>query len=151
VFHLPGLDTPLGLSRNFAAILIAIAWRHIGYVMVLYLAGLKSVDPSLREAATIDGCNEWQTFRHVVFPVLRPINVVVLVITVIEALRAFDIIVALKEPVGTIVMGVLVKNNLVGEGGGNVGIGSAYGVVLLVLCLVFIVYYLINNYRENEL
>jgi multiple sugar transport system permease protein len=151
VFHLPGIDTPLGLSRNFAAILVAIAWRHIGYVMVLYLAGLKSVDPSLREAATIDGCNEWQTFRHVVFPVLRPINVVVLVITVIEALRAFDIIVALKEPVGTIVMGVLVKNNLVGEGGGNVGIGSAYGVVLLVLCLVFIVYYLINNYRENEL
>jgi multiple sugar transport system permease protein len=151
VFHLPGLDTPLGLSRNFAAILVAIAWRHIGYVMVLYLAGLKSVDPSLREAATIDGCNEWQSFRHVVFPVLRPINVVVLVITVIEALRAFDIIVALKEPVGTIVMGVLVKNNLVGEGGGNVGIGSAYGVVLLVLCLVFIVYYLINNYRENEL
>ena len=57
--HIPFLDTPLGLTKNFAALLIAMAWRHIGYVMVLYLAGLKSVDPSLREAAAIDGCNEW--------------------------------------------------------------------------------------------
>jgi ABC-type sugar transport system permease subunit len=148
--HFPFLDNPLGLSKNFAALLIAMAWRHIGYVMVLYLAGLKSVDPSLREAAAIDGCNEWQSFRRVVFPVMKPINVVVFVITVIEALRAFDIIVALKEPVGTSVMGVLVKNNLVGEGGGNVGVGSAYGVVLLVLCLGFITWYLVNHYRENE-
>ena len=148
--HIPFLDNPLGLSKNFAALLVAMAWRHIGYVMVLYLAGLKSVDPSLREAASIDGCNEWQSFRRVVFPVMKPINVVVFVITVIEALRAFDIIVALKEPVGTSVMGVLVKKNLTGEGGGNVGVGSAYGVVLLALCLGFIVWYLVNHYRENE-
>ena len=148
--NIPFLDTPLGLSKNFAAILIAMAWRHIGYVMVLYLAGLKSVDPSLREAASIDGCNEWQTFRRVVFPVMKPINVVVLVITVIEALRAFDIIVALKEPIGTTVLGVLVKKNLTGEGGGQVGLGSAYGVILLLLCLGFIIWYLINNYREQE-
>lgn len=148
--HIPFLDNPLGLSKNFAALLVAMAWRHIGYVMVLYLAGLKSVDPSLREAASIDGCNEWQSFHRVVFPVMKPINVVVFVITVIEALRAFDIIVALKEPVGTSVMGVLVKKNLTGEGGGNVGVGSAYGVVLLALCLGFIVWYLVNHYRENE-
>ena len=148
--HIPFLDNPLGLSKNFAALLVAMAWRHIGYVMVLYLAGLKSVDPSLREAASIDGCNELQSFRRVVFPVMKPINVVVFVITVIEALRAFDIIVALKEPIGTSVMGVLVKKNLTGEGGGNVGVGSAYGVVLLALCLGFIVWYLVNHYRENE-
>ena len=150
VIHLPLIDTPLGLSKNFAALLIAMAWRHIGYVMVLYLAGLKSVDPTLREASSIDGCNEWQTFRRVVFPVMKPINVVVMVITVIEALRAFDIIVALKEPIGTSVLGVIVKNNLTGEGGGQVGLGSAYGVILLLLCLGFIIWYLVNNYRETE-
>jgi multiple sugar transport system permease protein len=150
VIHIPGLDSPLGLSKNFAAILVAMAWRHIGYVMVLYLAGLKSVDPSMREAAAIDGCNEWQSFRRVIFPVMKPINVVVFVITVIEALRAFDIIFALKSPPGTQVLGILVRANLVGEGGGNVGLGSAYGVILLLLCLGFIIWYLINNYRENE-
>ena len=149
-FHIPGLDTPLGLTKNFAAILIAMVWRHIGYVMVLYLAGLKSVDPAMREAAAIDGCNEWQAFRRVIFPVMKPINVVVFVITVIEALRAFDIIFALKSPPGTKVLGVLVRDNLVGEGGGQVGLGSAYGVVLLLLCLGFIIWYLFNNYREVE-
>ncbi len=75
-FLIPIGDT-YGVSRNFVAILIAIAWRHTGYIMVLYLAGLKCVDPSLREAALLDGSNEWQTFRHVIFPSLKPINVVV--------------------------------------------------------------------------
>ena len=59
--------------------------------MVLYLAGLKSVDPTLREAAKVDGANERQTFFRVVFPVMAPINIVIVVVTTIEALRAFDI------------------------------------------------------------
>ena len=147
---LPFLDFPLGLSRNFGALLIAMAWRHIGYVMVLYLAGLKSVDSSLREAASIDGCNEWQSFRRVVFPSLKPINVVVAVITVIEALRAYDIVAALNTPRGTEVMGTLVTTALVGEGGGRVGTGSAYGMVLFVLCLGFIIWYVANNFREDQ-
>ncbi len=147
---LPLLDFPLGLSKNFAALLLAMAWRHIGYIMVLYLAGLKSFDPSLREAASIDGCNEWQSFRQVIFPALKPINVVVAVITVIEALRAYDIVAALSEPRGTEVMGTLVTNSLTGEGGGRVGIGSSYGMVLFVLCIGFIIWYVINNFRENE-
>jgi len=148
---LPFLDFPLGLSRNFAALMVAMAWRHIGYIMVMYLAGLKAVDQALREASEIDGCNEWQSFRNVVFPSLKPINVVVVVITVIEALRAYDIVAALNEPRGTEVMGTLVTKSLVGEGGGRVGIGSAYGVVLLVLCLGFIIWYVINHYRESEI
>ena len=147
---LPFLDFPLGLSRNFAALLIAMAWRHIGYVMVLYLAGLKSVDNSLREAASIDGCNEWQSFRRVVFPSLKPINVVVAVITVIEALRAYDIVAALNTPRGTEVMGTLVTTALVGEGGGRVGTGSAYGMVLFVLCIGFIIWYVTNSFREDR-
>jgi multiple sugar transport system permease protein len=146
---LPLLDFPLGLSRNFAALLIAQAWRHIGYVMVLYLAGLKSVDNTLREAAAIDGCNEWQSFRRVIFPSLKPINVVVAVITVIEALRAYDIIAALSTPRGTEVMGTLVTTSLLGEGGGRVGTGSAYGMVLFVLCIGFIIWYVTNAFREE--
>ena len=149
-FTLPFFDFPLGISRNFAALLIAMAWRHIGYVMVLYLAGLKAVDQALREAAAIDGCNEWQSFRSVIFPALKPINVVVAVITVIEALRAYDIIAALNVPRGTEVMGTLVTSALVGEGAGRVGVGSAYGVVLLLLCLGFIIWYVYNNFREDN-
>ena len=77
---------------NLWAVLVAASWRHTGYIMLLYLAGLKGVDPSLREAAAIDGASEAQTFFRVVFPVMRPINIIVLVVTVIESLRAFDIV-----------------------------------------------------------
>ena len=139
-----------GVSANFLAILVAIAWRHTGYIMVLYLAGLKSVDTSLREAAMLDGSNEWQVFRHVVFPSLKPINVVVAVITVIEALRAFDIIYVLNTPRKTEVLSILTTNNLLGEGGGNVGRGSAYATILFVLCFGFVIWYVTNHYRKTQ-
>ncbi|NNE12384.1 MAG: sugar ABC transporter permease [Ilumatobacter sp.] len=139
-----------GISKNFVAILVAIAWRHTGYIMVLYLAGLKSVDNSLREAAGLDGCNEWQAFRHVIFPTLKPINVVVAVITVIEALRAFDIIFVLNTPRKTEVLAILTTNNLLGEGGGNVGRGSAYATLLFLLCLSFVIWYVTNHYKRTQ-
>ena len=139
-----------GVSKNVIAILVAIAWRHAGYIMVLYLAGLKSVDNSLREAATLGGSTEWQTFRHVVFPSLKPINVVVAVITVIEALRAFDIIFVLHTPRKTEVLSILTTNNLLGEGGGNVGRGSAYASILFVLCFGFVIWYVTNYYRNSQ-
>ncbi len=148
-FLIPFGDT-YGISKNFVAILVAIAWRHTGYIMVLYLAGLKSVDNSLKEAAALDGASEWQTFRLVTFPTLKPINVVIAVITVIEALRAFDIIFVLNTPRKTEVLSILTTNNLLGEGGGNVGRGSAYATILFLLCLGFVIWYVTNHYRRTQ-
>ena len=118
--------------------------------MVLYLAGLKSVDPSLREAAAIDGCNEWQAFKRVIFPTMKPINIIIIVITIIEGLRTFDIVVALRSPLGMELTSLLVTQNIMGEGGGNVGRGSAYAVILLLLCLGFIVWYVKNTFEEER-
>lgn len=139
-----------GLSKNFAAILAAMAWRHTGYIMVLYLAGLKSVDASLKESASLDGCNEWQTFRHVLFPTLKPINVIVVVITVIEALRAFDIVYVLNTPRNTELLSILTTDNLIGEGADNIGRGSAYATMLFLLCIGFVLWYVTNHYRNQE-
>ncbi|MEM9651376.1 MAG: sugar ABC transporter permease [Actinomycetota bacterium] len=139
-----------GLSKNFVAILAAMAWRHTGYIMVLYLAGMKSVDPALRESASLDGCNEWQTFRHVLFPTLRPINVIVIVITVIEALRAYDIIAVLNEPRNTELLSHLTTNALIGEGADNIGRGSAWATILFLLCIGFVLWYVTNHYRKQE-
>ncbi|MGI8475700.1 MAG: carbohydrate ABC transporter permease [Thermomicrobiales bacterium] len=147
---LVSIGSTYGISKNFVAILIAIAWRHTGYIMVLYLAGLKSVDSSLREAALLDGSSEWQTFRYVIFPSLKPINVVIAVITVIEALRAFDIIYVLHTPRKTEVLSILTTNNLLGEGGGNVGRGSAYATILFALCFGFVIWYVTNHYRKTQ-
>ena len=58
---------------NIYVILTIASWRHIGYIMLLYLAGLKSVDLALREASALDGATEWQTFKKVVFPSMKPV------------------------------------------------------------------------------
>ena len=122
-------------SLNLWAALVAASWRHVGYIMVLYLAGLKSVDPALREAAKVDGANERQTFFRVVFPVMAPINVVIVVITTIEALRAFDIAYIINRGKnGLELLSTLITNNSISESN-RVGFGSAIAVVLLVISL----------------
>jgi multiple sugar transport system permease protein len=135
---------------NLAAVLVAASWRHIGYIMVLYLAGLKSVDPSLREAAAIDGASERQTFFRVVLPVLRPINVVILVITVIESLRAFDIVYVInKGQNGLELLSVLITQNIAGESS-RVGFGSALAVVLLLISVGPIIVFLTRTFEQPE-
>jgi multiple sugar transport system permease protein len=131
-------------------VLIAASWRHVGYMMILYLAGLKSVDPALKEAAAIDGASDWQAFRYVVFPALRPINIVVLVITVIESLRAFDLVFVINTGRnGLELLSVLVYQNIVGEAS-RIGYGSAIATIMLVISTVFIVIYTINIFREER-
>ncbi|MGR6921673.1 carbohydrate ABC transporter permease [[Actinomadura] parvosata] len=135
---------------NIWVVMVAAGWRHVGYVMIIYLAGLKAVDPALKEAAAIDGANERQAFFRVVFPTLRPVNVIVLVITVIEALRAFDIVYAInKGRNGLELLSVLVTENIVGEAS-RIGFGSAIAVILLVISMGFIVAYLSQMFREER-
>ncbi|MGW4469029.1 carbohydrate ABC transporter permease [Nonomuraea sp. NPDC004354] len=135
---------------NIWVVMVAAAWRHVGYVMIIYLAGLKAVDPALKEAAAIDGANEAQSFFRVVFPTLRPINIIVLVITVIEALRAFDIVYAInKGRNGLELLSVLVTENIVGEAS-RIGFGSAIAVILLVISMGFIVTYLTQMFKEDR-
>lgn len=134
---------------NLAAVLVAASWRHVGYIMVLYLAGLKSVDNTLREAAAIDGANARQTFFRVVFPVLTPINVVVLVVTCIESLRAFDIVYVINKGLnGLELLSVLITTNLLGEAS-LIGFGSAIAVILLLISIGPIIFYLARVMREE--
>jgi len=134
---------------NLWAAMVAAGWRHVGYVMILYLAGLKSVDPALREAAKVDGASERQTFVNVVFPVMAPINVVIVVITTIEALRAFDLAYIINRGRnGLELLSTLITNNSISESS-RVGFGSAIAVVLLVISLVPIVTFLVRTTRAQ--
>jgi len=135
---------------NLYAVLVAAAWRHTGYVMLLFLAGLKALDPALKEAASLDGANSWQTFWRVTFPVLKPINIIVLVVTVIEALRAYDIVFIINRGRnGLELLSILITDNIIGESS-RIGYGSAIAVVLLVISLGFIITYLVQVFRKEE-
>ena len=146
----PGAVDWFGNSKiNLWAALIATSWKHVGYIMILYLAGLKGVDPTLKEAAAIDGATAAQTFFRVVFPAMRPINIIVVVITVIEALRAFDIVYIINRGTnGLELVSALVVQNLIGEGT-NLGVGAALATVLLVVSLVPITIYLGRTFRKD--
>ena len=136
-------------SINLWAALVAASWKHVGYIMILYLAGLKGVDPSLREAAALDGANNRQTFFRVVFPAMKPINIVVVVITIIEALRAFDIVFIInKGNNGLQLLSTMIYTN--SGAAARVGYASALAVILLVIALVPIVSYLTQAFKEEN-
>ncbi len=135
-------------NYNIWVIMIMASWRHIGYIMLLYLAGLKAIDASLREAAALDGATEWQTFLKVILPAMRPVNIIILVITIIESLRAFDMVYIIYGGRGGLpILGVLVYENIAGEGASMKG--AAYAVILFLLSIVPIITYLNQQFKED--
>jgi len=135
---------------NLWAVLVEATWRQSGYIMVLYLSGLKAVDPALREAAALDGASSWQTFWRVIFPVMRPINGVVIVVTVIESLRAFDLVYITNQGgIGLQLISAMITQQITGPGN-RIGYGSALGVILLLISIVPITVFLVQQFRKGN-
>ncbi len=72
------------------SIAIVNTWRHMGYTALLIFAGLQTIPGSLYEAASVDGSTEWQMFKGITLPLLRPVLALVLVITIIGSFQVFD-------------------------------------------------------------
>ncbi|MEV5850257.1 sugar ABC transporter permease [Streptomyces sp. NPDC051985] len=133
------------------AVIVPALWRQIGYVMVLYLAGLKGIDPALYEAAKVDGASAWQRFRHVTLPQLRSVNAVVLSVIVIDSLRSFDVVWSLtrggpyhsSELLSTYMYSTAFQSL-------RLGYGSALAVVIFVLAFGVIASYLVRAFREAD-
>ncbi|MCX6090529.1 MAG: sugar ABC transporter permease, partial [Candidatus Atribacteria bacterium] len=77
---------------NTYAMIVAWTWKTVGMNMVIFLIGLQAIPTEPIEACKIDGATEWQTFLHVVFPMLRPITTVVVSMSLINSFNIFDII-----------------------------------------------------------
>jgi multiple sugar transport system permease protein len=132
------------------ALILASLWRSSGYIMVLYLAGLKSIDPALTEAARVDGANRWQLLRHITMPQLRGVNSVVISVIVIDALRSFDIVYALTKG-GPYNSSQLLSTYMfqTAFATGRLGYASAIAVVIFLLAVSFIVLYLVRALKED--
>lgn len=130
--------------------IIAVAiWRQVGYVMILFLAGLQSVDTSLVEASQIDGCNKFKSFIYIVLPQLAPITVVVVVISIIDSLRAFDLVKIMSisgDPNTSVLASYMYRVSFRNY---QMGSGSAVAVLLFMISLIFIVIYL-NKIANDE-
>ena len=131
-------------------IIAAAIWRQVGYVMTLYLAGLQGVDPSLIDASMVDGANPWQTFRHVIWPLLSPVTVVVVVISIIDSLRSFDMVFVMTRG-GPANSSSVLANMMYIEAFNNykMGYGAAIAVVLFLISAGFIFVYLWQTLRTE--
>jgi ABC-type sugar transport system permease subunit len=132
------------------AVIAVAVWRQVGYVMVLYLAGLQSVDRNLIDASQVDGANAVQRFFNVILPQLAPVTVVVIVISIIDSLRAFDLVSVMtrggpfnSSSVLANYMYIQAFNNY------NMGYGAAVSVVLFMISAAFILFYLTRIVREE--
>jgi multiple sugar transport system permease protein/raffinose/stachyose/melibiose transport system permease protein len=137
-------------STALYAVLLPALWRQLGYVMVLYLAGLNGIDPVLYEAATLDGANRVQQFRNVTWPQLRSVNAVVLSVIVIDSLRSFDVVWAMTKG-GPYHSSELLSTYMYATAFQSLRLGyaSAIAVVIFVLAFGVIVTYLVRAFRED--
>ena len=149
-----GVESPPGwlADKDLAiwAIIIAATWRQIGYIMILYVAGLKNIDPTLLDASKVDGATGWQTCRHIVFPLLAPITTIVVVISIIDSLRAFDLVQIMTRG-GPANSSSVLANLMYIQAFNNykMGQGAATAVVLFLISLVFIIFYLYRVMKDE--
>lgn len=138
-------------STALYAIIVAALWREIGYVMVLFIAGLKALEPAIAEAAKMDGCTRWQQFRYITFPQLRSVNLVILSVLVIDSLRSFDIVWAMTAG-GPFNSTQLLSTYMYSTAfqGRQLGYASAIAVVIFVLALGVIITYLVRALSEEK-
>lgn len=129
---------------------VAYIWQTVGFSMVLFLAGLQNVSQTLVEAARIDGAGRWAVFKHVTLPALRPTLTVVLVLSIISSLKAFDIVYGLTgggpaQSTQMLALWAFTQSMQIFD----FGRGSAISVVLLMITMVIVIPYL-RWMQKNE-
>ena len=157
IMALVGIDISGGVLGNpntaTYGIIAAGIWPQTAYCMILYLTGLNAVDPEQIEAGRLDGAKGWRMLWHVVLPQLRPATFIAFVVTIIGALRSFDLISIMTNggPFGsTRVLSFYMFERALSEFGFRMGYGSAIAVVLFLIMLVFIAYFLWQMWRDER-
>ena len=156
VWQLFGYEAPSILGdENLVTygIIFAGLWPQIAYCMILYLTGLNNISPDLIEAGRIDGAKGFRMLWHVVLPQLWPSTFLSIVVTIIGALRSFDMIAVMTQggPYGSSnVLSYFMYETALSEYGFRMGYGSAIAVILFLIMLVFICYFLYVMYKNEK-
>jgi glucose/mannose transport system permease protein len=133
------------------AITIAAAWQFSGYVMALYLAGLRGIPYELREAAAIDGAGTWASYRYIIIPLLMPVTFTAIVLTGMNAIRVFDVVASMGGPGPGNSLDTLALNMYQTTFNAyRFALGAAIGSVMLLLAIFLVVPYLMSMQRESE-
>jgi raffinose/stachyose/melibiose transport system permease protein len=133
------------------SVFVASIWQGVGFSMVLFLAGLQTVPEELIEAAKLDGANTWQRFRAVTIPALRPTTVVVVILTIINALKVFDLVVGMTGGGPAQSTQVLALWSYTQSFTNHqFGMGGAVATVLLIVTLALVIPYMAWSMKEED-
>lgn len=149
-----GISIPALLaSETWAtwAVVAAALWPQVAFCMVLFLAGLNNLSEDQIGAGRVDGAKGWTMLRHVVIPQLSQVGFIALAVTVIGALRSFDMVAVMTSggPFGssTVLAYQMYQESIFSY---RFGYGAAIATVLFVIMLVFIIWYLRVLLRAEE-
>ncbi|MEP3278300.1 MAG: sugar ABC transporter permease [Stappiaceae bacterium] len=129
-------------DRAIYTVIIAQSWQHAGFVMALVLAGLRTVNRDIINAAMVDGASMATIYRRIILPSIAPIFVAVFFILSQWALKAFDIILALTEGgpgYATDVPSIFVRDMMFNRG--QIGMATVAAVYMLLLLFVLMAIY----------
>ncbi|KQT03732.1 ABC transporter permease [Rhizobium sp. Leaf391] len=134
------------------SVFVAHVWQSVGFSMVLFLAGLQSVSTTLIEAARIDGAGRWGVFRYVTLPALVPTITVVFVLSLINSLKAFDIVYGMTgggpaQSTQMLAMWAYTQSMQLGV----FGRGAAVSVVLLLITLIVVIPYMRWMFKREDM
>ncbi len=138
-----------GFNIAFIGIILAAVWQMSGYTMALYLAGLRGIPQALREAASVDGANEWQVYKHVVLPLLKPITLSAMIILGHISLKIFDLIFAMTGADNSTTDVPALLMYLTTFRANQFAKGAAIAVILLIMVAFVIIPYLWTSLRSE--
>jgi glucose/mannose transport system permease protein len=145
------IKAQIGIPVAMIPVIIAATWQLSGFAMAMYLAGLGTISNDIREAAALDGASTWQTYRHIIIPLLKPITISTLIILGHISLKIFDLIFAMsgKGPgFATDVPGIFVYETTFSATRYN--LGAAAAIVMLLLVSVVMIPYLARTMKDVD-
>ena len=140
-------------NRDFAiyTIILAAVWQTSGFVMAMFLAGLRGIDNEILKAAQMDGASNWNLYRRIIIPQLRPAFLSAFVILAHLAIKTFDLVIAMTgggpgratELPATFMYSYTFSRN-------QMGIGAASAVIMLITIAAIMIPYLYSELRERK-
>jgi glucose/mannose transport system permease protein len=138
-----------GFNMATLGIIMATVWQYSGYTMALYLAGFNGISQDLRDAAMLDGASEIGYYRYVAIPMLKPITISAVIILSHISLKMFDLIFAMTGPDNAQTGHPALNMYLTTFRANDFAKGAAIAIVLFLIAAMFIVPYLIGQYRQR--
>ena len=133
-----GVDITYSATYGFWGLIILTNWQLIGYMMIIYIAGMQNIPAEMHEVASIDGAGYWQTLRHITVPLVRPAIAICTFLTLTNSFKMFDQNYALTGGApgkATSMLALDIFNTFYGSVGSE-GVGQAKAVIFFIMVAI---------------